>query len=831
MEMSRRTALRLAAVPAGLVLFPAGSLWSAAYAAGRSAAVTPDDIQSVIQDLQHPFLIVDESAFTHWPQRAAVSGSPEAGMLADAITDSQTFWYTYRETGSTWQHVTPPGVPIVATSEQMRSASLVNATVTTSALLAYIADPDNRAQHLSVLERMLTHFGEYAGPYLGLGRNLEPDTVGGWEAHVTPSSCFFDLVIALDIAHDDLAAAGVLEQHEDILRDAADWFFSDAAAQSFHWKAGLYGARALWSLYAKEYSRAAEAINDYVAHQTASVEDDGVFLGGAYYANERLVPPQAKRDSKLHLMDVLEHVGLVDFYTDDRWVNFYEWTFGYSFSPVTRAAPDDGTAKKDYFIFGDTYINGRTWNQTYENDINAASADIYKAHRFSETAFAYAGATVGSPDTPMGRIWHFAFYDRAFPDPIVIPSRIFPSGNAVFFEPPDEPDASNLALSSSLWCPPPSDTVAGHGRFDINAIHLTAYGEHMLRGAGYPGFTPMMNDPEYWLNNQSHNTVMVDRVQHTLKHGAGFDEGQAGVPEAILGDELCYVSAHSGGALPNATHVRNLVQVSGQNGVGGYWVLTDDVAAGSASSSVQVMLHPASTEVVEVAAATEFRSRANYRPAVPGSEVNLTMFLGTAPANVSIKAGRFGIISRTPEDVEYLEAEYEAGSNGGKRIVTVLFPHDPSVSKPAFARTSGAAYTGARLDFGGGIIDHSWESDGTEAFVVDEVTFQGLAGTYRLVDGEPAFAFVRKGTTFRSPTAGVPGFEADAPVSAYLDSRRTRIVAPEDVDVWLLGETTTLLRSLRGQVAVRRVSREGVKVRIPRGSHEWAWEGVRGRAR
>jgi hypothetical protein len=830
MEMNRRTVLKLSAVPAGLMFAPSGlsSLLSAAHAAEQSTTVTAGDVQQAIQNLQHPFLIVDASAFTDWPARAGVPGSPEAGMLADAVNDSQMFWYTHRETGDTWEHLTPPGVPVVTTSEQMRSASLVNATVTTSALAAYIADPANRAEHLSVLERMLTHFAAYVGPYLGLGPNLEPGTVGGWEAHVTPASCFFNLVVALDIAHDDLVAAGSLGQYQDILADAADWFWSDAAAQSFNWISGLYGARAIWSLYAKEYTRAAQAINDYVAYQAASIEDDGVFLGGAYYANERFVPPQGKRDSKLHLMDVLEFLDLVSFYDDPRWVDFHEWVFGYSFSPVTRAAPDDGTAKKDYFIFGDTHINGRIWNQTYENDINGASADVYKAYRFSETAFAYAGATVGQPETPMGRLWHFAFYDRPFPDPVAIPSRVFPSGNAVFFEPSPDPGAANLALSSALWCPVESDSVGGHRRFDVNAIHLTAYGEHMLRGAGYPGFTPMMNDPEYWLHNQSHNTVMVDRVQHTLKHGNGFDDAQAGHSEAILGDELCYVSGHSGPALPNATHVRNLVQINGQDGVGGYWVLTDEIAGAAAGSDIQVMLHPASTEVVEVAVHAEYRSRANYRPALAGSDVDLTIFLGTTPAGVSLRQGKFGFIGQSPEDAQYLEAEYAADADGGRRIITVLYPHRPSVTKPVLTRTSGAGYTGAKLDFGGQIVDHSWESDGDAPIVVDGVTFHGVAGTYRLIDGELAFAFVRKGTQLRSPAATGPGFEATSPVSAYLDRERVRLVAPEDVDVWLFGSPAMVVRSLPRETPVRRVSREGVKIHVRRGSHEWTWSRSRG---
>lgn len=826
MTISRRATLRiLGGIGVAGALLP--SLTQRAFAA---VGVTTDQVRAAIQGRSHPFLLIDASAFQSWPTKS--TQEPWAGMLADAINDSTSFRYTYAEAGQTWEHLTAPGVPVVTTAEQMRSASLVNATVTASALVGYLANPANRSTHLDVLERMLRHFGQYVGPYLGRGSTLQPGTVGGWETHVTPSSCFVDMVMVLDIAQADLQQRGTLAAHEATVRSAADWLWSSAAADSFVWASGLHGARLTWSLYAQEYDRAAQAINDYVAYQEGSVEPDGVFLGGPYYANERYVPPQAKRDSKLHAMDMLQHLGLVDFYGDSRWKNFYEWVFGYSFSPIVRQAPDDGTWTKDYYTFGDTPIAGRTWNQTYENDINGASADIYKAHRFGAAAFADAGDTVGNPATPMGRFWHFVYYDRPFPGSRVIPSRVFPSGHAVLREPVDAPHESSQALSASMVCPTRHNTVGGHMRFDVNSIHLTAYGEHIVRGSGYPGYTPMVNNPSYWLHNRSHNTVMVNRVQHSGKSGTGFVPSDSTIPETILAGAVEYVSAGSGPALPNATHNRSLVQVATQNGIGGYWLVLDEIDSAPTNSSVQISHHPSSTTTAEQAAGMLFTARMDYRTALPQSQVDLDLLLATPPTTTSIQNGYFGRINQTPEQVQYLEAEYPA-TNGRCQVATVLYPRNSTVAAPAFSRISEPGMTGGILHHTqGSVTDYAWTSDDDQPHIIGGITCRGIGGIHRLAGDELLFLLSRQVTEFS--TAGTArqrakprySLRSHHPITVLLQRNELRLIAHQATDLSLTSEQLERIATGLGNITGIRLltmTRTSITLQIQPGSYTLPW--------
>lgn len=820
MELSRRRFLQLTSLPLWATAFHA--VGTSAPFVAPAAAASAGDVEAALRSLAHPYLLVTEDAFTTWPDLAATAGSPWQGMLQDALNDSRTFPYTNRATGTDAEHTTLPGVPVVTSPAQMSSAANCMTIVTSSALVAYLADPVDRDSHLDVLERMLRHFGLYVAPYLGLGTNLAPGTKGGWETHVVPTSALVNMVMVLDIAHDDLSARGTLATHEAAIRGAYDWLWTPAAEEGFVWRQGLYGSRAIGALYFREYAQAEQAIADYVSWQADSLEADGVFLGGAYYANERYVPPQGKRDNKLHPVDVLEHLGLATFYTDPRWQNFYEWVFGYSYSPVTRRSPDGATERKDYYVFGDTSLAVVARNETYENNVFAASPDIYKAGRFGQKQFAWAGAAFGRPTTPSGRFWNFAFYEGPFPADIPIPSRYFPSGNTVMREPGT--DAANRRLSASIWSAIRSNNTAGHARFDTNAIHLTAYGEHVLRGAGYPGYTPMITDPDYWLHSRSHNTATVDGQNHVLKHGAGFESEQEGIPEVILDGVLDYAESSSGEALPNGHHTRALLQVARNNGMGGYWILQDEVASDDGSSA-HLALHPASTSVEEISPEWLYRSRMDYRQAVAGSEVDLTIALATEPSSVVIEPGKFGTISNGIEAAEYLDVAQAIPASRTARILTALFPSESGVAVPEMTRTPirGGSGIGFSLN---NVADTSWVSDGVADVVLGDTSARGSGGWHRQVGNHVTAALLRRGTYIATAFAsGEVEWESEHPLSVLLTPSSLAVLAPQSTLVSIRARAGRLaaLAALASGPSLGRSVGGRIRLRIPRGLHTLTW--------
>ncbi|MFC7619302.1 heparinase II/III family protein [Microlunatus sp. GCM10028923] len=821
MNLSRRRVLQLTSLPLLATAFQAVGA-SQPFIASASAT-SAGDVEAALSSVTHPYLLVTEDAFTTWPDLAATAGSPWQGMLQDAINDSRTFPYTNRADGTDAEHTTLPGVPVATSPVQLSSAANCMTIVTSSALVAYLADPDARDNHLDILERMLRHFGLYVAPYLGLGTNLAPGTTGGWDSFVVPTSALVNMVMVLDIAHDDLSARGTLATHEATVRDAYDWLWTQAADEGFVWRQGLHGSRAIGALYFHEYAQAEQAITDYVSHQSASLEADGVFLGGAYYANERYVPPQGKRDNKLHAVDVLEHLGLATFYDDPRWINFYEWVFGYSYSPVTRRSPDGATERKDYYIFGDTFVSGIARNETYENNIHGASADFYKAGRFGKKAFAWAGAAVGRPTTPSGRFWNFAFYEGPFPADLTIPSRYFPSGNTVMREPGAE--AANRRLSASIWSPIRANTTAGHARYDTNSIHLTAYGEHVLRGSGYPGYTPMIDNPEYWLHSRSHNTAMVDGAKHVLRYGAGFDAGQSGVPEVIFGaGVLDYAEATSGQALPNGRHSRALLQIVGNNGMGGYWILQDEVISDDGIQA-ELALHPASSTLVEIAPSWLYRSRMDIKRAVPGSEVDLTLALATEPTGLLIEPGIFGAISGGHDDCEYLAPSYAIPGSGTARVLTALFPSEPGVSIPNISRATIPGGSGITLSLND-TADTSWVSDGVADVVLGDTTARGLGGWQRHVGSHVTAALLRRGSSIATEFAsGRVEWQSEAPLSVLLTPSSLAVLAPQSTWVSVRASAGQLaaVATLTSDPAHRRSVGDRLRFRMPRGLHKLTW--------
>jgi hypothetical protein len=799
---------------------------------GMAQAAEPDP-QAALNAKQHPYLVLHAEQYAEMRSKASQPGSVWEAMKNDAINDMNEIIYSYPVPGTTNN---PPGLPETETGVKLASAARLQGAIVSTATMGYILDPANKQVYMDKTEAMINQYDQYVTPRL-----MSEET---WYMVVQPSAGLFNMIIALDIMHDDFAAQGKLAALESKIETAMAFFFRERTAQ-LGWTEAVYSIRGTWGLYTKDWAMAKQGIDDYIGVQNLRINEDGMFNGGARYADERLNSPVFTRDSKSYFMDVIEFQNLQQmtgdnnyapeklFYNNPKFQMLFEWIYGYSFSPVTRKGYGDDYRRKEYVIFGDTGFYGRDASYIHEdlsNNFFAATASLWRMPRFSNKAFAYAGLAHGNPEQPMGRLWHYLFYnDVDFPEPAPIPSRIFPTGNAIFYEQWDDYQTSNQILSGYLWS---VQRRGSHSRYDMNAIHLTAYGENVLMGVGYPGYTEMMNNQTYFLNSVSHNTLMIDGQKHALEYGAGLEKHSNGNLEAITNKDFGYASGSTGKvgtvphALTNGEHIRNFIQVNGKNGVNGYWVLFDDVDAVDTGATANLLLHPATVSPIEtVADKQEYLSDINVylTTSVEEATVDLSIFYGTEPESLTFENGEFTSFGRT-FPTKYLQSNYATDAEGKKSIVTVLFPHDAVHAKADMTRIAGTGYTGASIQQGSNVIDYALESDGSAAVHHEGTSFQGLSALYRKLGSDNGYYFLRKGRSFDHGTVVRTGFSSDSDISIYMDGAQGNVIAPETTDmVFYHKDIKSVL--LNGTPAViKAIGKDWVKIEVPAGSYDISLE-------
>jgi hypothetical protein len=534
------------------------------------------------------------------------------------------------------------------------------------------------------------------------------------------------------------------------------------------------------------------AKNSYRSELMGQLTADGVYSEGPGYAGVRL---SQERDSKACFMDVLEFTGEDNnYYSDSKIQTLMEWLYGYASTPFRK-----------FNTFGDTAPN-----RNYQEKGPA----VFRAYRFSEKAAKYA-AWNNNGITPPGRLLHYVLMGQQLPAPEKAPSRIFQDGGAWFIEAGN----SDRALAGGLWnCM----SEGWHSHKDVSAIHLAAYGEHVLRNSGYRGANQgALGFTWDYIHNDaiSGNTVLVDGADHTGKVGAGITEG-------FTASMFDYASSDSGNALrPNGYHQRNFLFIHPTDdpcdGVNGYWVLMDEVDADSVSSQVNIALHPNSDNPTTVSADQEYKWRVTPYT-YSGHDVYLSIFLGTAPASTSIEDG---LLARMADEAacfvgEYLYSTYETDGSGNRNIVTVLFPHDDTHAKATMTRISGGSYTGANIAQGGSVEDISLESAGTSVVTYNDLSFRGLAAWYRLEGGLLTSYFVRKGRSLDDGLAPRVGFESPNDVSIYVNGTAGSIISPNaPVTFYYPGIVGV---SLDGGSPISNISSgtDWVQVSIPSGTHE-----------
>ena len=699
----------------------------------------------------HPHIIVNDTAYAELQARA--EQWPWSVMKSKAISDANSLTYN--------------------PSEGYSSKCYRAQDIASSCALAYILDPDNRPTYVNKVETELANAMDDI-------RNGKQSGVDDHLYSVTPSSPTFMAYLALDIMYNSLSI-GIRQAIE----EDCDYIASN---HKDSWRESKYAIEGMMELYyngpTDVFEQKKEDYRKYILDETTS---DGVFTTGPGYTKSRLF--MDNRIQKKMFMDICEYQGYPEFYSDPKFQNLYEWIMGYIVTPFNRV-----------YTFGDSPPT---------KDLDHWAASVFRAPRFSKKAQQYAAWHVGllTDELIKGRLLHYVLCDSVPLAPVRPPSRIFQNGGAWLLEDSD----SERALAGALWNI--KVNRESHTHKDVNAIHIAAYGEHVLRNSGYDGYGA---GDWTWIHNtsESSNTVMINNQDHLIKQGGGITEG-------LVGGDVEYASGSSGYALANGRHQRNFIFVKPQDGKNGYFILIDEVdAIFSSSDKANVALHPNSSLAPTVIAGNEEYKwdieGCNYS----GHPVYVTIFLGTTPYSVSIKTGYKGSYDSCSRYYgKYLYSTYDTDIDGKASIVSVIFPHDDSHSVASMNRIALPDASGAIIDHGDLIVDYALASQGGSVVVQGGVSFSGSAAMYRKINGASQFYFMRKGTRFDDGSSSRIGYDSDSDISIYVKDRDGKIISPgTNVTFYYPGITGV---KLNGSLASILDSGPGwIKIDVEAGTHD-----------
>lgn len=581
-----------------------------------------------------------------------------------------------------------------------------------AAALAYILDEDNAQLHAHrVRDAILDQYSK-----------LELYDGGDWGGVVPPMGSFFVAILSLDIVYDALTIEEILAcEHvieNQIFKISRDGSWADA-------RRGTHGT---WDIYKGVRTTPDDIYYEGIMHQ---ITEDGVSPVTNHYAWER-VGGGNSRISKSGYMDVLEFTGIDQrYYNNERLQKFQRWLFGSS-----------ANCAKEMAIFGDMLPT-----QGISNDMLHRRVVNFDMEAASYAAWFHYGTPA------IGNILTYILPKSALPEPVIPNSKIYENGGAFFREQENNPNGLHAVLynikSQDEW----------HTHNEVNGLALSGLGNRLLVNGGRLGEPTRAA----YLNN----TLTINGANHNSRLGGGIVEG-------FTATGLDYASGFSGPVFTNTTHYRNLVLVHGSENANAYFVVIDEVQANS-GENVRNYLHPANqTTVSSIASGLEYEASIDHYPTVNG--VKLTLFYATAPSQVNVEKVQSAVPDRYPGYPEHnrLEAIYDTDGAGAVNIVTALFPHNASITKPAILRIAENEISGCSFDHGKNTRDIILESSDDQDHQYDNITFRGKAMIARSTNSTPVFYFMRHGTFFDH---GGIGFSADAPVCLYIKDKQGVIVS------------------------------------------------------
>jgi hypothetical protein len=672
------------------------------------------------------------------------------------------------------------------------------------AALAVILYPQDRQRYVSHIVDQLAHWDD-----LNVVRRQRPKA--DWDSMISGGDAFFTSILALDIIHDDLTAA----QLATIEARLQTWYEYERDVSSGSWYLAKYGAMGLWALYLNDHDAFESHARAYDRRLRQHVTDDGVALVGGNYASARLAGGEL---AKTYFMDVLTIHGWHDYYADPMMGAFYEWFYAGMLTPT-----------KHFTIFQDCRELAHSGTQ--------GMIANHRAHRFSRKAAEHAAWLQPRPPTP--GLLGYVLIDKALPAPRPPQSHLWMSGYAALWE-----DDTEDALMAALWS---TNRAFHHDHYEINAIHLTGYGQTLLRNTGYEGWGnaaaefswPYLSRfdirPE-WDYAVGGNIAYLDRDEpHVSKTGGGLQEG-------ILQPAVDYVAGDAAAAVKGGHHVRSVVLVKDrESDTRPYFLLIDEITLAAAEGSVagdadgdaagttladtlkdvdasptplRLALHPASNHDQVVTPGTHYRWGFD-------DDLFLTIFVAT-PTGEGTRLKRGGL-SQFEQAPMYLHAEFDFDAESTQAL-TVLFPHEGVASAPQMSRIGGDGYSGVTIHHNHEIDDVALVSDGESSAKHAAVEMVGRAALVRLKDKRAVYYFARQARKLIAPQA--VGFEAEEPISIVLQGDSGQIVSPGTEVLFMTarpiridGETVAP-RASADQTRDQSTQSTAQTIHVPAGTHQ-----------
>lgn len=620
---------------------------------------------------------------------------------------------------------------------------------TGAAALASILDTEHTTTHAHrVRDAILNNYSK-----------LELSEDNDWGGVVPPLGSFFVAILSLDIVYNELSPSDV-EACEKVISEQIFKLRRDGP-----WTDARRGTHGTWDIYNGDRTEPDDAYYQGIMNQ---ITPDGVSPVTNHYAWER-VGGGDSRISKAGYMDVLEFTGIDRrYYHNERLQKFYRWLFGSSVNPA-----------KEMAIFGDMLPT-----QEIRNDMLHRRVGNFDQEAAGYAAWFHQGVMAE------GNILTYIIPKNPYPDPVVPQSQMYTNGGAFFREKPDNPDGLHAVLYNIMG------QEEWHTHQEVNSLALSGYGNRLLVNGGRLGEPVQMAH----LNN----TLTVSSIGHAARIGGGITEG-------FTANEFDYACGFSGPALSNDEHYRSLILVHEADGANPYFILFDEID-GDPLEKIHNYLHPANESSLKIKTANqEYEAAIDHYPTKPGGK--LSFFFATEPEAITIEKVPSAVPDRYPDypDHNRLECIYPTDTAGDASIVTLLFPHNASHSKPDFSRITGDGYSGGKVLHGGGIVDLAIASGDGQEHWLENRNFQAKHVFIRESSQTLLAYFVKEGRKF---SAGVMGFASDEPVSIYVRENEGVIISP-GTELTLYGVGSP---SFDPQVNVLSTSQDSIRIDIPAGT-------------
>ena len=581
-----------------------------------------------------------------------------------------------------------------------------------AAALAYILDEGNETTHANrVRDAILNKYSK-----------VEIEESSDWGKVVKPMGSFFSAILALEILYDALSIEDIVAG-ENVIKEQ---IFKVKRTGS--WVDARYGTHGTWDIYKGDMTEPNDA---YYAGIMQQITPDGVSPVTNHYAWER-VGGGNSRVSKAGFMDVLEFTGIDKrYYNNERIQKFYRWLFGSSIN-----------CSREMAIFGDMLPTQGIGN--------------YMLHRrvvnFDMEAAGYVAWYLNG-EKPIGHILTYIVPSQELPEPVVPSSKIYENGGAFFRDKDDKPEGMHAVLynikSQDEW----------HTHNEVNGLALSGLGNRLLVNGGRLG--------EPTRAASLNNTLTINGENHKSRLGGGIIDG-------FMTDGIDVATGKSGPALGSSVnHLRNLICIHTADGIPGYFVVFDEVAA-KGGDKIQNYIHPANqTSVNELIPKTHYSANIDHYPTVNG--IKLHFYYLPSPQQLNIEKSQSAVPDRYPGYPEHnrLESVYNADSQGEVNFTTILLPEKASGSQVNFTKLDAENINGCEIALKGNISDFICQSDDEVLTDAKDFSFKSDLLVARLAGKKVSSLFLKNGKLFSSKEIS---FESDNPVTVYCNENKGAII-------------------------------------------------------